>query len=90
MVLTNEVAELPVHLEYEQLSAYVLGALDEVSREIANNHLAACEFCAGEIQALATLQTELQGLLPQTQPPTTVPAQPSDPTQTSWWTSFKQ
>jgi hypothetical protein len=83
MDMTNEFTELPTHLAYEQLSAYLLGTLDEVTREIMHNHLATCEFCAGEMQALTGLQTELHELLRQTTPRAAKPAQP-------WWVTFKK
>ena len=46
---TDEPAE---HLEYEELSAYLSGELDEFDREIADGHLGYCAECAAELKAL--------------------------------------
>jgi hypothetical protein len=76
MIWSSEVEVTPAHLEYEYLSAYVLGKLDEVEREIAANHLAVCEFCDGEAQALTALQAELRSTLVVSQS-TSEPATPA-------------
>ncbi len=44
------------HLPYEQLTLYVDGKLDEVEREIADNHLAICQECVGDIRDLRQYQ----------------------------------
>ena len=52
----------PAHLEYEQLAGYVTRRLEGVEREIADNHLAVCEFCSVELQELAALHHDLRTL----------------------------
>jgi hypothetical protein len=59
MQLNDTIEWTPTHLEFEQLAGYVANNLDEVEREIADNHLAACEFCAQEVQELNLLQRDL-------------------------------
>lgn len=59
MQLSNTIEWPPAHLEFEQLAGYVVNRLDEVEREIADNHLAACDFCAHEVQQLTVLQRDL-------------------------------
>lgn len=49
--------EEPEHLPYEQLAAFVDGSLDEVTREIAESHLAVCAGCAGDAEDLRQYQT---------------------------------
>lgn len=83
--LTTELEVTTAHLEFEQLSDYVLGKLDELTREIADNHLATCEFCAGEIHALTALQTELHGLAS-----SQAPEVAASVTASSWQTSLRQ
>ena len=61
--------EEPEHLPYEQLAAFVDGSLDEVAREIAESHLAACAECAGDAEDLRQYQTV----------PATVPVEPNAP-----------
>jgi anti-sigma factor RsiW len=48
--------EEPEHLPYERLAAFVDGALDEVTREIAESHLAVCAECAGDVDDLRRYQ----------------------------------
>src|SRR5258705_4192103 len=40
------------HLAFEQLEAYVEGALDQTDREIADSHLELCGRCAAELDEL--------------------------------------
>lgn len=47
----------PEHLPYEQLAAFVDGSLDEVTREMAESHLAVCAECAGDADDLRQYQT---------------------------------
>jgi anti-sigma factor RsiW len=47
----------PEHLPYEQLTAFVDGSLDDVTREIAESHLAVCAECAGDVDDLRQYQT---------------------------------
>jgi len=42
----------PTHLAYEQLEAYVEGALDPTDREIADGHLELCARCGAELDDL--------------------------------------
>src|SRR5882724_9625809 len=49
----------PGHLDYSQLEAYVDGSLDDVDKEIADNHLSVCDQCFHEIGELNPLKTEL-------------------------------
>jgi anti-sigma factor RsiW len=49
--------EEPEHLPYEQLTAFVDGSLDEVTREMAESHLAVCAECAGDADDLRQYQT---------------------------------
>lgn len=80
MQLSNTIEWTPTHLEFEQLAGYVANKLDEVEREIADNHLAACDFCAQEVQELKLLQRDLSVPLvaPYPQPKNT------------WWTRARQ
>lgn len=77
MQLNDTIEWTPTHLEFEQLAGYVSNNLDEVEREIADNHLAACEFCAQEVQELNLLQRDLSVTLT-TQPKST------------WWARARQ
>src|SRR5262249_14652206 len=47
------------HLPYEQLAAYVEGALDQTDREIADSHLKLCAQCAWEIDELREFATHM-------------------------------
>ncbi len=47
------------HLAFEQLEAYVEGALDQTDREIADSHLELCGRCAAELDELRTFATEM-------------------------------
>src|SRR5262249_9918135 len=47
------------HLPYEQLVAYVEGALDQTDREIADSHLKQCAQCAWEIDELREFATHM-------------------------------
>jgi hypothetical protein len=47
----------PEHLPYEHLTAFVDGSLDDVTREIAESHLAVCAECAGDAEDLRQYQT---------------------------------
>ena len=49
----------PEHLEYEQFEAYIDGRLEEVDREIIDNHLSICDQCFREIGELNSLKAEL-------------------------------
>ena len=49
-------ADEPEHLPYEQLTAFVDGSLDDVTREIAESHLAVCAECAGDVDDLRRYQ----------------------------------
>ncbi len=60
MHLSDTIEWTPAHLEFEQLAGYVANKLGEVEREIADNHLAACDFCALEVQELTGLQSDLR------------------------------
>ncbi len=79
MHLKDTIEWTPAHLEFEQLAGYVANKLEEVEREIADNHLAACDFCAHEVQELTGLQSDLAGVL------ASVHTQVGD----GWWTRFK-
>jgi anti-sigma factor RsiW len=48
--------EEPEHLPYEQLTAFVDGSLDDVTREVAESHLAVCAECAGDADDLRQYQ----------------------------------
>lgn len=48
--------EDPEHLPYEQLAAFVDGSLDDVTREMAESHLAVCAGCAGDADDLRQYQ----------------------------------
>ncbi len=47
------------HLAYEQLAAYVEGALDQTDREIADSHLELCAQCAEELDDLRAFATQM-------------------------------
>ena len=55
----SEALAQPTHLRYEQLAAYVDGALDEVEREISESHLEVCQSCSAEAQDMVDLKAEL-------------------------------
>ncbi|MBI3425801.1 MAG: hypothetical protein HY011_22975, partial [Acidobacteria bacterium] len=69
----------PAHLDYERLAGYVANNLESVEREIADNHLAVCEFCAQEMQELTALQHALANELPASRPARPV----------AWWKHFR-
>lgn len=62
--ISEEIAVDPAyneHLEYEQLEAYVDGSISEVSREIADVHIADCDLCRGQINDLSELKASIAG-----------------------------
>lgn len=79
MQLSDILEWTPAHLEFQQLAGYVAGQLDEIEREIAANHLAVCDFCTHEIQALTLLQRELVN----------TNASNPQPVSLTWWTHLK-
>lgn len=52
----------PAHLAYAELTAYVQNRLDRHARELADNHLAACQWCTEAVAELAALDRELAAL----------------------------
>lgn len=79
MHLSDTIEWTPAHLEFEQLAGYVANKLDVVEREIADNHLAACDFCAQEVQELTALHHDLSRA--------SVSARPQP--RAGWWSRFK-
>ena len=60
--ISEEIAVDPAydeHLEYEQLEGYVDGSISEVSREIADVHIADCDLCRGQINDLRELKASI-------------------------------
>ena len=53
-----------IHLDYEQLAAFVDGEIDDVDREIVDVHTKACEFCADQLSEIFALRERLD--IPQT------------------------
>jgi hypothetical protein len=51
----------PNHLDYEQLEAYVDDRMDDVEREIADNHLYVCARCKEELRDLFAFKETLAG-----------------------------
>jgi predicted anti-sigma-YlaC factor YlaD len=49
----------PVHLQYEELAAYLDGRADPVDREILESHLQICQQCMAEAQDLRTFKSEM-------------------------------
>jgi hypothetical protein len=80
MQLSDTIEWTPAHLEFEQLAGYVVNNLNEIEREIADNHLSICDFCAHEVQVLTQLQREL--------PVIAAPVYPQP--KTVWWMFSKQ
>ena len=80
MQLSDTIEWKPTHLEFEQLAGYVANKLDEVEREIADNHLATCDFCIHEVQELTVFQRDLAA----------ASASAGSSTNISWWILAKQ
>ncbi|MBI4910619.1 MAG: zf-HC2 domain-containing protein [Acidobacteria bacterium] len=53
-------ADEPLHLQYEELAAFVDRAMDPADEEIARTHLELCTECANEVRELQLLKTSLQ------------------------------
>src|SRR5436309_778845 len=56
--LRSEALSSPMHLRYEQLTAYVDQAAEDVEREIVESHLEICSRCAAEAQDLRAFKAE--------------------------------
>ncbi len=54
----SEAAGPPMHLEYEQLAAYVDRATDPIELEIIQSHLEACPRCAAEASELEAFRAD--------------------------------
>lgn len=57
-VLLPEPKDLPYHLAYEQVAAYVDRQLDEIDIQIAESHLEVCAQCRDDVQSLQAFKAE--------------------------------
>jgi hypothetical protein len=71
----------PEHLPYEQLAAFVDGSLDDVTRELAESHLAVCAECEGDADDLRQYQAVAAA------PATGTPSAEGSPAKApgAWW-----
>jgi hypothetical protein len=67
-------AERPLHLRYEEMTAYIEAALDEQTRERAEQHMLICASCSREVRELQAfdlrVERELQAQAIAPPPPT--------------------
>lgn len=83
--LSEAMAELNAHLEYEELAAYLDHQLTPPDLNRVETHLQSCKNCAAEVEDLRTFQQELDA--PNATNKSARPFRPTDWSQ-SWWQAF--
>ena len=78
--LRSEARSRPMHLQFEQLVAYVDQAAEDADREIVESHLEICSQCAAEAQDLRAFKVETLSYPEQTR---------STETRSALWKNFR-